>query len=150
MVQMLPHTCAYASSHHKVLRNKREDGPFPGDMDYLEFLNKFVDPHKAKTAFEKAVEIAVLVYEDVLSIHNQRTTRASRTRQALYCGLAEGVGQIVPANHAKQIGWDLLEQYQLLEYSFEQIIVEFQKEFVHLDDFEMLLSASKAKLKHAP
>jgi len=146
---MLPHTCAYDSSHHKVLRGEREDGPFPGDMDYLEFLRKLVDPDKSKTAFEQAVEIAVLVYEDVLSIHNQRTTRASRTRQALYCGLAEGVGQIVRANHAKQIGWDLLERYELLEYSFEHIITKFQEEFVHLDDFELLLSASMAKLKHA-
>ena len=133
-----------------MLRGKREDGPFPGDMDYLEFLNKFVDPHKVKTAFEQAVEIAVLVYEDVLSIHNQRTTRASRTRQALYCGLAEGVGQIVLVNHVKQIGWDLLEHYDLLEYSFEHIIMDFQEEFAHLDDFELLISASRVKLKHAP
>ena len=147
---MLPHTRAYDSSHHKVLRRERKDGPFPGDMDYLEFLRKLVDPDKSKTAFEQAVEIAVLVYEDVLSIHNQRTTRASRTRQALYCGLAEGVGQIVRANHAKQIGWDLLEHYELLEYSFEHIITKFQEEFVHLDDFELLLSASMARLKHAP
>ena len=146
---MLPHSCAYESSHHKVLRGKRKDGPFPGDMDYLEFLRKLVDPEKAKTTFEQAVEIAVLVYEDVLSIHNQRTTRANRTRQALYCGLAEGVGQIVRANHVKQIGWDLLEQYDLLEYSFENIIMEFQEEFAHLDDFDLLLSASRAKLKHA-
>jgi len=147
---MLPHKRAYDSSHHKVLRIERRDGPFPGDMDYLEFLNKFVDPDKLKTAFEQAAEIAVLVYEDVLSIHNQRTTRAIWTRQALYCGLAEGVGQIVRAHHAKQIGWDLLEHYELLEYSFEHIITKFQEEFVHLDDFELLLSASMAKLKHAP
>ena len=90
---MLPHTRAYDSSHHKVLRRKRRDGPFPGDMDYLEFLHKLVGSHEAKTAFEQAIEIAVLVYEDVLSIHNQRTTRAIRTRQALYCGLSEGVGK---------------------------------------------------------
>ena len=37
---MLPHSCAYVSSHHKVLRREREDGPFPGDMDYLEFLRQ--------------------------------------------------------------------------------------------------------------
>ena len=146
---MLPHLRAYGSSHHKVLRRERKDGPFPGGMDYLEFLNKFVDPNKSKTDFERDVEIAILVYEDVLSIHNQRTTRANRTRQALYCGLAEGVGQIVRANHVKQIGWDLLEQYDLLEYSFENIIREFQEEFAHLDDFDLLLSASRAKLKHA-
>ena len=147
---MLPHTSAYDSSHHEVLRSERKDGPFPGDMDYLEFLHKLVGSHEAKTAFEQAVEIAVLVYEDVLSIHNQRTTRAIRTRQALYCGLSEGVGQIVRANHAKQIGWDLLEHYELLEYSFEHIITKFQEEFVHLDDFELLLSASMAKFKHSP
>ena len=146
---MLPHLRAYNSSRHKVLRNKREDGPYPSGMDYLEFLNKFVDPNKSKTNFEIAIEIAILVYEDVLSIHNQRTTRANRNRQALYCGLAEGVGPIVRSNHAKQIGWDLLEQYELLEYSFERIVVEFQEEFAHLDDFELLLSASRAKLKYA-
>ena len=41
-------------------------------------------------------------------------------------------------------------QYELLEYSFEHIIMEYHEEFAHLDDFELLLSASRAKLKHAP
>jgi hypothetical protein len=58
--------------------------------------------------------------------------------------------QIVRANHAKQIGWDLLEHYELREYSFENIILEFQEEFAHLEDFDLLLSDSSAKLKHAP
>ena len=85
---MLPHSRAHESSYLKVLRREREDGPFPGNMDYLEFLNKFVDPYNSKTAFERDVEVVVLLYEDVLSIHNKRTTRATRTRRLLFCDFA--------------------------------------------------------------
>ena len=57
---MLPYTRAYDSSHHKVLRRKREDGPFPHNMEYLEFLRKFVDRYNSKTAFDRDVEVPCL------------------------------------------------------------------------------------------
>ena len=144
---MLPHSCAYESSHHKVLRREREDGPFPGNMDYLEFLRKFVDPDKSKTAFERDVEVAVLLYEDVLSIHNKRTTRATRTRRLLFCDFAEGIAVAVRNNHKNQIGWDLLKDWNLLDYSFEKIILDYPEEFQHLDDFEELLKNCRARVQ---
>ena len=148
MVQMLPHTSAYDSSHHKVLRSERKDGPFPGDMDYLEFLHKLVGSHEPKTAFEQAVEIAVLVYEDVLSIHNQRTTRAIRTRQALFCDFAEGIAVAVRNFHQNQIGWDVLNDFDLLDYSFEKIILDYPEEFQHLDDFDELKYICRSRLQN--
>ena len=144
---MLPHSRADESSHHKVLRRKREDGPFPGNMDYLEFLNKFVDPYNSKTAFERDVEVAVLVYEDALSIHNKRTTRATRTRRLLFCDFAEGIAVAVINNHKNQIGWDLLKDWNLLDYSFEKIILDYPEEFRHLDDIEELLKNCRARVQ---
>lgn len=132
---MLPHTSAYDSSHHKVLRRERKDGPFPGDMDYLEFLNKFVDPDQSKTAFEIDVEVAVLLYEDALGIHNKRTTRATRTRRLIFCDFAEGIAVAVRNFHKNQIGWDVLNDFKLLDYSFEKIILKYPEEFRYLDDF---------------
>ena len=145
---MLPHSRAYESSHHKVLRRDRKDGPFPGNMDYLEFLKKFVDPDKSKTAFERDVEVAVLLYEDALSIHNERTTRASRTRRLLFCDFAEGIAVAVRNFHKNQIGWDVLNDFELLDYSFEQIIVDYPEEFQHLDDFEELKNICKSRLQN--
>ena len=144
---MLPHKRAYDSSHHKVLRIERRDGPFPGDMDYLEFLDKFVDPDKSKTDFERDVEVAVLVYEDALSIHNKRTTRATRTRRLLFCDVTEGIAVAVRNFHKNQIGWDVLNDFDLLDYSFEKIIIDYPEKFQHLDDFEELLKNCRAKLK---
>jgi hypothetical protein len=145
---MLPHSCAYESSHHKVLRRTCEDGPFPRDMEYLEFLKKFVDPNKSKTDFEKDVEVAVLVYEDALSIHNKRTTRATRTRRLLFCDFAEGIAVAVRNFHKNQIGWDVLNDFELLEYSFEQIILDYPEEFEHLDDFNELKYICKSRLQN--
>ena len=65
---MLPHTRAYDSSHHKVLRRERRDGPFPGEVDYLEFLNKFVDPHKLKTAFDLDASVAIIKLNNVIYV----------------------------------------------------------------------------------
>ena len=144
---MLPHSCAYESSHHKVLRRERKDGPFPGNMDYLEFLNKFVDPYNSKTAFERDVEVAVLLYEDVLSIHNKRTTRATRTRRLLFCDFAEGIAVAARNNHKNQIGWGLLKDWNLLDYSFEKIILDYPEEFRHLDDIDELLKNCRARVK---
>ena len=144
---MLPHKRAYDSSHHKVLRRERKDGPFPRGMGYLEFLNKFVDPDKSKTDFERDVEVAVLVYEDALSIHNNRTTRATRTRRLLFCDFAEGIAVAVRNFHQNQIGWDVLNDFDLLDYSFEKIILDYPEEFRHLDDFEELLKNCRARLK---
>jgi len=144
---MLPHSCAYESSHHKVLRRKREDGPFPGEMEYLEFLKKFVDPNKSKTDFERDVEVAVLVYEDALSIHNKHTTRATRTRRLLFCDFAEGIAVAVRNFHKNQIGWDVLKECDLLEYSFEQIILDYPDEFQHLGDYTWLMDICEARLQ---
>lgn len=145
---MLPHSCAYESSHHKVLRREREDGPFPGDMDYLEFLNKFVDRYNSKTAFERDVEVAVLLYEDALSIHNKRATRATRTRRLLFCDFAEGIAVAVRNFHKKQIGWDVLNDFKLLDFSFEKIILDYPEEFRHLDDFEELKYICRSRLQN--
>ena len=145
---MLPHSCAYESSHHKVLRREREDGPFPGDMDYLEFLNKFVDPDKSKTDFERDVEVAVLVYEDALSIHNNRTTRATRTRRLLFCDFAEGIAVAVRNFHQNQIGWDVLNDFDLLDYSFEKIILDYPEEFQHLNDLDELKYICRSRLQN--
>ena len=144
---MLPHACAYESSHHKVLRRERKDGPFPHDMEYLEFLRKFVDPDKSKTDFERDVEVAVHVYENALSIHNKRTTRATRTRRLLFCDFAEGIAVAVRNFHKNQIGWDVLNDFDLLDYSFEKIILDYPEEFRHLDDFGELRENSIARLK---
>lgn len=139
---------AKQSTHFKVLRRERKDGPFPRNMDYLEFLRKFVDPDKSKTDFERDVEVAVLVYEDALSIHNKRITRATRTRRLLFCDFAEGIAVAVRNFHKNQIGWDVLKNFRLLEYSFEQIIVDYPEEFQHLDDFEELKNICKSRLQN--
>ena len=139
---------AKQSTHFKVLRRERRDGPFPRNMDYLEFLRKFVDPDKSKTDFERDVEVAVLVYEDALSIHNKRITRATRTRRLLFCDFAEGIAVAVRNFHKNQIGWDVLKNFRLLEYSFEQIIVDYPEEFQHLDDFEELKNICKSRLQN--
>ena len=138
---------AKQSTHHKVLRRERKDGPFPDEMEYLEFLRKFVDPDKSKTDFERDVEVAVLVYEDALSLHNKRTTRATRTRRLLFCDFAEGIAVVVRNNHKNQIGWDVLKVFKLLDYSFEKIVLDYPEEFQHLDDFEELLKNCRARLK---
>ena len=139
---------AKQSTHFKVLRRERKDGPFPRNMDYLEFLRKFVDPDKSKTDFERDVEVAVLVYEDALSIHNKRITRATRTRRLLFYDFAEGIAVAVRNFHKNQIGWDVLKNFRLLEYSFEQIIVDYPEEFQHLDDFEELKNICKSRLQN--
>lgn len=145
---MLPHSRAYESSHHKVLRREREDGSFPGNMDYLEFLNKFVDPDKSKTAFERDVEVEVLVYEDALSKRNERTTRAIRTRRLLFCDFAEAIAVAVKNFHKNQIGWDVLKNLRFLEYSFEKIVLDYPEEFQHLDDFDELKNICKSRLQN--
>ena len=139
---------AKQSTRFKVLRRERKDGPFPRNMDYLEFLRKFIDPDKSKTDFERDVEVAVLVYEDALSIHNKRTTRATRTRRLLFCDFAEGIAVAVRNFHKNQIGWDVLKNFRLLEYSFEQIIMHYPEEFQHLDDFEELKNICKSRLQN--
>jgi len=117
-------------------------------MEYLEFLRKFVDRYNSKTAFDRDVEVAVLVYEDALSIHNKRTTRATRTRRLLFCDFAEGIAVAVRNFHKKQIGWDVLNDFDLLDYSFEKIILDYPEEFRHLDDFEELKYICKSRLQN--
>ena len=145
---MLPHSRAYESSHHKVLRREREDVSFPGNMDYLEFLNKFVDPDKSKTEFERDVEVEVLVYEDALGKRNERTTRATLTRRLLFCDFAEGIAVAVKNFHKNQIGWDVLKNLRFLEYSFEKIVLDYPEEFQHLDDFDELKNICKSRLQN--
>ncbi len=137
---------ANQSTHYKVLLRERKDGPFPGEMEYLQFLRKFVDPDNSKTEFERAVEVAVIVYEDALSIHNKRTTRATRTRRLLFCDFAEGIAVAVRNFHKNQIGWDVLKKFNLLDYSFEQIILDYPEEFQHLDDHAWLMDVCEARI----
>jgi len=91
--------------------------------------------------------VAVVVYEDALSIHNNRTTRATRTRRLLFCDFADGIAVAVRNFHQNQFGWDVLNDFDLLDYSFEKIILDYPEEFRHLDDFEELLKNCRARLK---
>ena len=90
----------------------------------------------------------MLVYEDALSIYNERTTRATRTRRLLFCDFAEGIAVAVRNFHKNQIGWDVLKDFKLLDYSFEKIILDYPEEFQHLDDFKGLRYICESRLQN--
>ena len=117
------------------------------DPGYITFLAQIAAAKGLKRKLDIEVEIALLVYEDALSLGRSRRIRANRTRPLLReLGVAAGVAQVVFGNYKKQIGWGRLKECELLEYSFEKIILDNPDEFSHLDDFDELIRICKSRL----
>ena len=140
-------TSAYDSSHYKSWNAKlgQKNKLDPG---YIPFLTQIALAKGLKNKLEIDVEVALLVYEDALSLGRARSIRANRTRPLLKTyGISAGLAKIVFGNHKKKIGWCRLAELDLLEFSFEKIILDYPEKFQHLDDFEELLKNCRARLK---
>jgi hypothetical protein len=141
-------TSAYDSSHYKNWsvklgqKNKLDPG-------YIPFLTQIALAKGLKNKLEIDVEVALLVYEDALSIDRARSIRANRTRPLLKTyGITAGLAKIVFGNHKKKIGWGRLAELDLLDYVFEKIILDYPEEFQHLDDFDELKYICRSRLQN--
>ena len=143
----MKYTHASESSHYGpwAVRLGLKDKLDPG---YLPFLMQIALAKGLKNKLDIEVEIALLVYEDALSLDSSRRIRANRTRPLLKTyGVTAGLAKVVFGNHKKKIGWGRLADSDLLKYSFEQVILDFQDHFQYLDDFEKLIYICKTRLQ---
>ena len=141
-------TSACDSSHYKSWSGKlgQKNKLDPG---YIPFLTQIALAKGLKNKLEIDVEVALLVYEDALSIDRARSIRANRTRPLLKTyGITAGLAKIVFGNHKKKIGWGRLAELDLLDYSFEKIILDYPEEFQHLDDFDELKYICRSRLQN--
>ena len=141
-------TSACDSSHYKSWsvklgqKNKLDPG-------YIPFLTQIALAKGLKNKLEIDVEVALLVYEDALSIDRARSIRANRTRPLLKTyGITASLAKIVFGNHKKKIGWGRLAELDLLDYSFEKIILDYPEKFQHLDDLEELKYICRSRLQN--
>jgi len=141
-------TSAYDSSHYKSWNAKlgQKNKLDPG---YIPFLTQIALAKGLKNKLEIDVEVALLVYEDALSLGRARSIRANRTRPLLKTyGISAGLAKIVFGNHKKKIGWCRLAELDLLEFSFEKIILDYPEKFQHLDDLEELKYICRSRLQN--
>ena len=141
-------TSAYDSSHYKSWNAKlgQKNKLDPG---YIPFLTQIALAKGLKNKLEIDVEVALLVYEDALSLGRARSIRANRTRPLLKTyGITAGLAKIVFGNHKKKIGWCRLAELDLLEFSFEKIILDYPEKFQHLDDLEELKYICRSRLQN--
>jgi len=141
-------TSAYDSSHYKSWNAKlgQKNKLDPG---YIPFLTQIALAKGLKNKLEIDVEVALLVYEDALSLGRARSIRANRTRPLLKTyGISAGLAKIVFGNHKKKIGWCRLAELDLLDYSFEKIILDYPEKFQHLDDLEELKYICRSRLQN--
>ena len=116
MALMKP-TSACDSSHYKSwsvklgLQNKLDPG-------YIPFLTQIALAKGLKNKLEIDAEVALLFYEDAVSLDSARSIRANRTRPLLRTyGIISGLAKIVFGNHKKKIGGGRLADLDLLQYS---------------------------------
>lgn len=78
---------------------------------------------------EKACLQAIYAYEDILSIKNNRKTRATRTWQMISrYGLLIAVERAVNRKD-ESFGYNLLKELGLSEYTFESVVIKHHSSF---------------------
>jgi len=119
-----PEECAIFEKN--VLERGRPDLAIESRKRALELR---AQKYGAKTELEMECLKAIYAYEQVLTIKNGKTTRASRTWQMIdRHGILEGVERAVKRK-AETIGFTALLEVGLEDYAFEYVIVRNPESF---------------------
>jgi hypothetical protein len=113
------------------------------ELDEQELRRKVGPPLGAEASLVERVQEALRVYEEGLSAKHGRRQPAGRLRQMIErWGEKEAVRRLV-TTHDKSTGLDLLDKMERLDCAFEQIILDFPREY---DNDPQLISKARANL----